>query len=42
MTQAIEIIIAPDGRTKLETKGFAGQSCRSASVPRRGFGLSGQ
>ena len=31
MTQVIEIIIAHDGQTKLETKGFAGQSCRSAS-----------
>jgi hypothetical protein len=31
MTQVIEIIIAPDGGMKLETKGFAGQTCRSAS-----------
>jgi hypothetical protein len=31
MTQVIEITITPDGQTKLETKGFAGQSCRSAS-----------
>ena len=31
MTQVIEITIAPDGQTKLETKGFAGQSCRIAS-----------
>jgi hypothetical protein len=31
MTRVIEIIIAPDGGTKLETKGIAGQACRSAS-----------
>jgi hypothetical protein len=31
MTQIIEIIISPDGETKLETKGFAGASCRDAS-----------
>ena len=31
MTQIIEIIISPDGQTKLETKGFAGTSCRDAS-----------
>ncbi len=30
MTQ-IEIVISPDGQTKLETKGFGGQSCRDAS-----------
>jgi hypothetical protein len=31
MTQVIEITIAPDGQTKLETKGFTGASCRDAS-----------
>jgi len=31
MTQVIEIVIGPDGGTKLETKGFTGQSCRIAS-----------
>jgi hypothetical protein len=31
MTQIIEIVISPDGQTKLETKGFGGQSCRDAS-----------
>ena len=27
----IEIIVSPDGQTRLETKGFAGSSCRDAS-----------
>ncbi len=31
MTQVVEIVIGPDGQTKLKTKGFAGQSCRNAS-----------
>jgi hypothetical protein len=31
MTRIIEIVISPDGQTKLETKGFGGQSCRDAS-----------
>ena len=31
MTQLIEIVISPEGQTKLETKGFAGGSCREAS-----------
>jgi hypothetical protein len=30
-TKIIEIIITPDGQTKLETKGFSGPSCRDAS-----------
>ena len=30
-TKIIELIIAPDGSTKIETKGFAGAECRSAS-----------
>lgn len=29
--KTIEIIVAPDGKTRLETKGFAGQQCRQAS-----------
>lgn len=29
--KTIEITIAPDGQTKVETKGFAGASCREAS-----------
>lgn len=31
MTQIIELTITATGETKLETKGFAGQSCREAS-----------
>jgi hypothetical protein len=31
MTQIIEIIVSPQGETKIETKGFAGTSCREAS-----------
>jgi hypothetical protein len=31
MTKIIEIVISPDGQTKVETKGFAGESCREAS-----------
>lgn len=27
----IEIIVSPDGQTNVETKGFAGESCRQAS-----------
>ena len=27
----IEIIVAPSGETKVETKGFAGEECREAS-----------
>lgn len=30
--QVIEIIVAPDGGTRVETKGFAGASCRQASA----------
>lgn len=29
--KTIEITVAPDGQTKVETKGFAGDSCRDAS-----------
>ena len=31
MTQIIEIVISPDGQTRIETKGFAGARCRDAS-----------
>ena len=31
MTQVIEIIVSPDGQARIETKGFAGASCRDAS-----------
>lgn len=27
----IEIIVAPDGKTRVETKGFVGNTCRDAS-----------
>ena len=29
--KTIDITIAPDGQTNVETKGFAGESCRAAS-----------
>lgn len=29
--QIIEIVVSPDGQTKVETKGFIGASCREAS-----------
>lgn len=29
--KTIEITVAPDGQTKVETKGFSGSSCREAS-----------
>jgi hypothetical protein len=31
MSPTIEIIVSPQGETKIETKGFAGTSCRDAS-----------
>jgi Protein of unknown function (DUF2997) len=31
MTQIIEVIVSPQGQTKIETKGFAGAGCRDAS-----------
>jgi hypothetical protein len=31
MTQIIEVIVSPDGQTKIETKGFQGSACRDAS-----------
>ena len=31
MNKIIEIIVAPNGQTKVETKGFTGNKCRQAS-----------
>jgi len=31
MNRTIEIIVSPQGETRLETKGFTGSSCREAS-----------
>ena len=31
MSKTIEIIVAPNGETKVETKGFAGSECQDAS-----------
>ena len=31
MTRIIEVIVSPTGQVKIETKGFAGSSCRDAS-----------
>ena len=31
MTKTIEVIVSPDGQTKIETKGFTGSACRDAS-----------
>ena len=31
MSKVIEIIIAPNGQTRVETKGFVGSECREAS-----------
>jgi hypothetical protein len=31
VSKIIELTISPSGETKLETKGFGGQSCRDAS-----------
>ncbi|HEY0983000.1 DUF2997 domain-containing protein [Schlesneria sp.] len=31
MTKTIEIIVAPNGQTRVETKGFVGSDCRQAS-----------
>lgn len=31
MSQTIEIIVASDGTSRLETKGFTGSECQSAS-----------
>ncbi|MCE9555405.1 MAG: DUF2997 domain-containing protein [Planctomycetes bacterium] len=31
MTKVIELIVAPNGETKIETRGFSGDECRNAS-----------
>ena len=31
MSQTIEVVVAPNGETRVETKGFTGSSCRAAS-----------
>jgi hypothetical protein len=31
MTKTIEIVVSPTGETTIQTKGFAGSSCRDAS-----------
>lgn len=31
MNQSIEIMIAPDGQSRIETHGFTGNDCRTAS-----------
>ena len=31
MTKTIEIIVAPDGKTTVQTRGFVGSSCQDAS-----------
>jgi len=31
MSRTIEIIVAPDGQSRVETTGFAGAECREAS-----------
>jgi hypothetical protein len=31
MSKIIEIIVSPTGQTKVETRGFTGESCRLAS-----------
>ena len=31
MNQTIEIMISPDGQSRIETQGFTGNSCRTAS-----------
>ena len=31
MTKIIQIIVQPDGQSRVETKGFAGSACRDAS-----------
>lgn len=31
MSQIIEVTVSPQGETRLETKGFAGGTCRDAS-----------
>ena len=31
MSKLIEVFVLPDGKTKVQTKGFAGGNCREAS-----------
>lgn len=31
MSQTIEVVVAPNGETRVETKGFIGARCRAAS-----------
>ena len=31
MSKTIEVIVAPNGQTRVETKGFSGSTCREAS-----------
>jgi Protein of unknown function (DUF2997) len=31
MSQTIDVIVHPDGTTRVETRGFVGNSCRQAS-----------
>jgi hypothetical protein len=31
MSKTIEVIVSPDGQTRVETKGFTGTECRQAS-----------
>jgi hypothetical protein len=31
LNKTIEIIVAPDGSSRIETKGYSGNSCREAS-----------
>jgi len=31
MSQIIEVTVSPQGETRIETKGFAGENCRDAS-----------
>ena len=31
MSKIIEVIVSPQGETRIETKGFAGKECREAS-----------
>lgn len=32
MSKSIEIIVMPDGKSRVETKGFSGGQCREASL----------
>lgn len=31
MSQTVEVVVAPNGEARVETKGFTGGSCRTAS-----------